>query len=62
MSWPLPYISLNSEIGLIWTAEFLGHDSKFFDLGEGIKMNRNAVAFEDRLFLTFGTTPRPEFK
>lgn len=61
MNWPLPYISLNSNMGVTWLTEFLGKDSKFVELSEGIKINGNAVAFEDKLYLTFGTTPTPDF-
>lgn len=62
MSWPLPCIPLNSYINVTWLEEFLGQESKFYDLGQGIKINRNAIIFEDKLYLGFGATLKTDFK
>lgn len=54
MIWPLPSFTLSFE-GISWLEEYLGPVSKIPDIGGNIIMNSQAIIFEEKAYLTFGT-------
>lgn len=56
MNWPLPSFSASSDLGKLWLEEYIGHDSKFLDIGENIRLNPYIVTFENKTYLTIGAS------
>ena len=54
MSWPLPSFSLNT-LGNSWLEEYLGPSYKIPDVGGEIRMNSQAIVFDQKVYLIFGS-------